>query len=177
METYLLDTNIISDLADAKSDNHPACMARLQAAVRAGDHILLPVMAIAEIEFGLQKGGNPHSEDARRVRDFLRKYPLPLPFDDESVAPYALIRSKVLHLHPQPRKKKRPEEWCDRVTGKELGIDERDLIIASAAVQYNVVLVTDDRNAQMQAIQDAAKALVAEGHHVELRVDNWRRAV
>ena len=173
METYLLDTNIISDLADAESDNHSACMAHLQAAVRAGDHILLPVMAIAEIEFGLRKGGNPQSEDARRVRDFLQKYPLPLPFDDDSVAPYALIRSKVLHLHPQPRKKKRPEEWCDRVTGKELGIDERDLIIASAAVQYNVVLVTDDRNSGMRTIHEASKVLAEEGHHIELRIENW----
>ena len=40
---------------------------------------------------------------------------------------------------------KRPEELVDKTTGKELGIQENDLWIAAIAVQYNLVLVTQDK--------------------------------
>ena len=182
METYLLDTNIISDLADAESYNHPACMARLQAAVRAGDHILLPVMGIAEIEFGLQIGGRPESAQAKELREFLSGYKH-IVFDDNSIESYAPIRAKLFELYGNRKgkrkgfKEKTPEELKDRVTGKELGIDERDLLIASTAVQYNSVFVTDDSNEGMRRIREAADLLAVQGRPTQLRVENWRRTV
>jgi predicted nucleic acid-binding protein len=182
METYLLDTNIISDLANSESDSHPACMAHLQAAVRAGDRILLPVTGIAEIEFGLQIGGRPESVQANEIRKFLSGYQH-IDFDDNSIEPYAPIRAKLFELYGNRKgkrksfKEKTTGELKDRVTGEELGIDERDLLIVSTAVQYNSVFVTDDSNEGMRRIRGAADLLAGQGWPTQLRVDNWRRTV
>jgi predicted nucleic acid-binding protein len=107
METYLLDTNIISDLADATSANHQACMLRLKAAARAKARILLPVMSIAEIEFGLHKGGVPDSENAREIRDFFAQYPLRAFFDNHCVKAYAIIRAKIFQTYGNRRGKRK----------------------------------------------------------------------
>jgi len=181
METYLLDTNIISDFGNEKSEHHAICRARLKAAAEVGATVILPVIAIAEIEFGLQVGGKPDSELARTIRRFLSDFQHEA-FKDSSVEPYALIRSRLFHLHGTSRGKrkgfreKRPEDLQDRVTGKELGIDERDLLIASIAIEYNCVFVTDDSNPGMSRIREAADALAAEGSPTQLRVENWRKA-
>ena len=176
METYLLDTNVISDIAAARG----GALARMNLAAEEGARILLPVVSIAEIEFGLQRGGNPNSEDAQAIRRFFAKY-VHIPFGDDTVEPYALIRAKIFETYGTPKglhkstKEKLPEELKDRTTGKELGIDERDLLIASAAVEFNCVLVTDDRNEGMRRIREAADALAAEGKPTRLRVENWRQ--
>jgi predicted nucleic acid-binding protein len=59
------------------------------------------------------------------------------------------------------------------VTGKELGIDEADLLIASAAVEYNLTLATNDQNAKMRRIAEAATKLKAEGKQVHLTIEYW----
>jgi predicted nucleic acid-binding protein len=181
METYLLDANIISDFGNEKSDYHAICRARLKAAAEAGARVILPVMAIAEIEFGLHVGGMPDSELAQTIRRFFQDFQHEA-FDDGTIEPYALIRAQLFQLHGRRKgkhkgfKEKRPEELRDRVTGKELGIDERDLLIASVAIEYNCVLVTDDSNLGMRRIREAADYLAADGHPTQLRVENWRKA-
>jgi len=181
METYLLDTNIISDFGNEKSECHAICSARLKAAAEAGARVILPVMAIAEIEFGLHVGGMPGSELAQSIRRFFQGFQHEA-FDDGTIEPYALIRAQLFRFHGRHKgkhkgfKEKRPEELRDRVTGKELGIDERDLLIASVAIKYNCVLVTDDSNPGMRRIRETADALAADGQPTQLRVENWRRA-
>jgi predicted nucleic acid-binding protein len=49
----------------------------------------------------------------------------------------------------------------DPVTSRELGIQENDLWIAAQALEYNLVLV---RNDKMDRIRDACE---------ELQVENW----
>jgi len=180
METYLLDTNVISDVSAARGKDDSPCVARLKSAAEKGARILLPVVSIAEIEFGLQLGGKPDSEQAQAIRCFFKEY-IHIPFGDDTVEPYALIRARLFQNHGTPkgtrksRREKRPEELKDRVSGRELGIDERDLLIASAAVQFNCVLVTDDTNEGMRHIREAADTLLAEGKPTRLRVENWRQ--
>ena len=70
-------------------------------------------------------------------------------------------------------REKHPEHLVDRVSGVELEIDEKDLQIAAVAVQHGFLLATVDRNAKMQRIEDAAKALEQQGHGVILRIDDW----
>jgi predicted nucleic acid-binding protein len=172
---YLLDNNVISILARTSDPRCPVVSSRL-AAVGASP-VLLPVIAIAEIEFGMAKAQNPDPKQQADLRSFLTQFPHPLPIDRHTIEPYALIRAELWRRHATPKarghKEKLPEELTDRVTGKELGIDERDLLIASVAVQYNLILATVDRNAGMLRIEEVAAALEARGLPIHLQVDDW----
>jgi len=64
-----------------------------------------------------------------------------------------------------------PEDRFERITGKQLGIDERDLLIASVAIQYGLVLVTADK--KMKPIIDAAQELEFQGKDIHLRWADW----
>ena len=191
MDAYLLDTNIVITGFAEKAPNHKAVLSRLERLRGTGSTIMLPVITIAEIEFGLARLADNSEEtvssdqsasiaqDPLKIREFLSNYPLHLPIDDDTVEPYSLIRAEIFRVHGAPKrdgrsaKKKLPEELLDRVTGKSLGIDERDLLIASVAVQHNMVLVTNDRAEGMRRIHEAADTLCAQGKKTELRVESW----
>jgi predicted nucleic acid-binding protein len=106
-----------------------------------------------------------------------------LGIDDNTVEPYSLLRAQLWRLHGTRKKgkrrytEKRPEELFDRVTGKELGVDERDLLIASVAVQYGLVLATNDQNPGMKRIEEAARRLEEDGKPMHLRIDYWPRPI
>ena len=92
----------------------------------------------------------------------------------------ALIRAQLWRDYGTPKNKKRggykeivPEDLVERVFGKSLGIDERDLLIASIAVQYNLLLATNDQNQGMKRIEEAAQKLEAAGQPIRLRIDSW----
>lgn len=175
VDGYLLDNNIISILA-RPSDSRYATIAERLAAV--GDNpVLLPVIAIAEIEFGMAKAEHPDQKQQAEMRAFFSRFPHALPFDRHTVEPYSLVRAELWRRHATPKKRghkeKLPEELTDRVTGKDLGIDERDLMIASVAIQYNLVLATADRNSGMVRIEEAAAALEERGEPVHLVVQDW----
>ena len=70
-------------------------------------------------------------------------------------------------------KERLPEDLFDRVTGKQLGIDERDLLIASVAAENGLILATGDKNSGMTHIEEAARKLHEEGKSVNLRIEFW----
>ncbi len=155
----LLDNNVISVLASDKDGRRPNTEAHLRAS--SGCQILLPIMAVAEIECGMARVHNPSAEPQRvKVREFLARFPV-LPFDENVVRPYSLLRAKLWEMCGQPagsgREKtlKLPEELCDPVSGNQLGIDERDLQIVSIALAYNLALATLDRETGMLTIEKA----------------------
>jgi len=165
---YLLDTNIISYLARPESPQYNNVKRHLSKLDR-DERVMLPVIAIAEIEFGIAKAGRKLSDELRDVlRKFFESYPLHLGIDDSSVEPYSLVRAE---LWRKSKGGKVLEDRFERVTGKELGIDERDLLIASVAIQYGLVLVTADR--KMKPIIDAARELEMQGEDVYLRWADW----
>lgn len=174
---YLLDNNIISILAQPSNPRHAPVKQRFEAL--GGAPVFLPVIAIAEIEFGMVKTKTPDVAQQAAVRQFFADYPLHLGIDDNTVEPYSLIRSQIWHDHATPRgsgsahKEKQPEGLIDRVSGKSLGIDERDLLIASTAAQYGLVLVTNDNNEGMKRIERAAQSLELAGKSVQLRIEIW----
>jgi predicted nucleic acid-binding protein len=138
---------------------------------------MLPVLAIAEIEFGMAKAENPDVEQRAAMRKFFSDYPLHLGIDDNTVEPYSLLRAELWRLYATKKgrshKETLPEHLFDRITGRELGIDERDLLIVSVAVQYNLIFATADRNHGMLSIERAAGNLEAAGKPVCLRVADW----
>lgn len=177
----LLDNNAISILVSDRDSRRPRALAHLAACAPA--RILLPVIAVAEIESGMAKAANPEAKRQRdAVRDFFRRHEI-LPFEFDTIEKYALLRAKLWHMCGTPKPSGRghlhklPEELCDPVTGKQLGIDERDLQIVSIALQYDLMLATFDRNAAMLRIEQAAADLKADGHAIDLRIDDWTKPV
>ncbi len=165
---YLLDTNIISYLARPKSRQYKNVKTHL---LKLGDDepVMLPVIAIAEIEFGIARAGPKLSDELKDVlRKFFESYPLHLAIDDNTVEPYSLVRAELWRKHGPG---KVPEDLFDKVTGKQLQIDERDLLIASVAIQYGLVLVTADT--KMKPIIDAAQDLEKKGKDVHLERADW----
>jgi predicted nucleic acid-binding protein len=125
------------------------------------------------------RGCGTSPSPTNRLSHELAAYPLHLGIDDNTVEPYSLIRSQIWHDHATPKgggnthKEKQPEDLTDRVSGKSLGIDERDLLIASTAAQYGLVLVTNDSNEGMKRIESAAQKLELDGKPVQLRIELW----
>jgi predicted nucleic acid-binding protein len=171
---YLLDTNVISALADTTRPDHAPSSQRLAAV---GDSlVLLPVMAIGEIEFGMAKAPNVVPHKRVELRSFFAQYPH-LPVDDGTIIPYSLIRAELWRLFAPP-KKRRPEDLLDKVTGKDLGIDEPDLLIASVALEHNLILVTHDEKEGMRRIKEASERVFLRGEFpVQLRTENWSSIV
>ncbi len=180
-DAYLLDTNVICALADANHANHIPVRQHFQQVDP--QIVLLPTMAVAEIEFGMARAANVKPEKREELRQFIRRFEQ-LPFDENAVRPYSIVRAELWKMHGKTRPKGKrlepewveyhPEQLCDKVTGDELGIDEPDLIIASVAMAQNLVLVTNDGRAGMPRVKEAAeKAYQAGLFPVQLRSENW----
>jgi tRNA(fMet)-specific endonuclease VapC len=77
---------------------------------------------------------------------------------------YGSLRARIFEKYaPNERRCRglRPEQLIDLVTSRELGIQENDLWIAAQALEYNLVLVTNDK---MDRIRDVCE---------DLQVENW----
>ena len=176
-DAYLLDTNVICTLADANRAGHAAATSRLQHV--GTDFVLLPSMAVAEIEFGMALAANVRPDKREELRKFIARFDQ-LPFDESCIKPYSVIRAELWRMNATPKsgrpqsskfKEKRPEDLCDKLTGRELGIDEPDLIIASIALAQNLILVTND---DMERVKEAAESTFRNGNFpVQLRTENW----
>jgi predicted nucleic acid-binding protein len=178
-EEYLLDNNIISILIRPGDERYPSIRSKFEALHSSKIH--LPVIAVAEIEFGLEIAP-PGSNEAQVLafREFINRYPK-LGIGVHTIEPYFLLRAQIWRDHATPKKKrngyeeKRPEELEERASGKSLGIDERDLLIAGIAVEYRLVLVTNDQKEGMKRIERAANKLEADGRPIHLRIEYWRK--
>lgn len=172
---YLLDTNIISILVRPQSQKYSVVKSHFSRV--ANELVMLPVIAIAEIEFGMAKVDTPDESQKATLRRFFSDYPLHLGIDDNTIEPYSLVRAELWKLYATPKKRshkeRTPEDLFDRVTGRQLGIDERDVLIASVAIQYNLILATADRNQGMLSIERAAASLEEKDKPVCLRVADW----
>ena len=175
MEGYLLDTNVISLLMRPNDPHYLDVKTRFEEL--GVSPVYLPVIAIAEIEYGMAKAYSPNEQQRNAVRRFFADYPNHLAIDDDTIEPYALIRAQLWRDHATRKgsrhKEKLPEELVHRESGQFLGIDERDLLIASVAAQYGLVLATYDQNIGMKAIDAAGARLKGMGFPVRLRINYW----
>jgi len=180
-DAYLLDTNVICALADANHSGHVPVRQHFQQVDP--QFVLLPTMAVAEIEFGMGLAPNIKPEKRQELRQFIRRFEQ-LPFDENCVRPYSVVRAELWRMHATARQRgkrilyyeKHPEQLCEKVTGSELGIDEPDLIIASVAMSQNLVLVTSDTKAGMNRVREAAEQVYRGGlFPIQLRTENWLR--
>ena len=175
MEGYLLDTNVISILMRSNDPRYLYVKAKFEEL--GASPVYLPVIAIAEIEYGMAKADSPNEQQQNAVRRFFAEYPNHLGIDDDTIEPYAMIRAQLWREHATRKgskhKEKLPEELVHRESGKLLGIDERDLLIASVAAQYGLVLATFDKKSGMMAIDAAGAKLERMGFSIRLRINYW----
>ena len=114
METvdgYLLDTNIISILARPSDAKYPGISANFQA-IHQGP-VFLPVIAIAEIEFGMMLSSASNEEQKRALRNFFAQYPHHLPIDDNTIEPYAMIRAQLWREHGTRKRRRYGDPMLD----------------------------------------------------------------
>ena len=81
--------------------------------------------------------------------------------DIHTFEPYSDLRAALFKKYSHKDRRGRltakwPEELRDRTSSKELGIQENDISIAAQAIQYNLVLITDE---YMRRLKDVSKAL------------------
>lgn len=148
MDTYLLDTNLVSVLYDARRPNHQAVRQAITA-LNPQSPQLVSAITIAELRFGLalsKAAGQPlaHIEACierateHRLADVGRY----------TAEAFADVKSSVAlqRLDVRRRIPRWVEGWVDRVTAELLQIDEHDLWIAAQAIERNYVVITGDQD-------------------------------
>jgi tRNA(fMet)-specific endonuclease VapC len=169
MNGYLLDTNAASILWDAWHSYHKGIKAFLQNISQSP--IWISVVVLAEIEYGLKIAPRLDTNRQNDVRKEMAKFLLVLDLDKHTVASYSDLRAELFKKYsPKDRKgrltAKRPEDLIDRTTAKELGVQENDIWIAAQAIQYDLILVTED---YMQRL-----VKVSENRDYPLRIARWK---
>jgi tRNA(fMet)-specific endonuclease VapC len=155
MDGFLLDTNAASVLWDQRHKEHLRLREFLQKFEEAPTWI--STVVLGEIEYGLKTA--PHMDEDRQdeVRRQMARFPRVLDVSKHTVGPYSDLRAALFRLYsPKDRRgrltAKRPEELWEGTSAKELGVQENDLWIAAQAIQYNLVLVTEDHMRRIQEV-------------------------
>lgn len=146
MDTYLLDTNVVSVLYDAGRPNHLAVRNAL-AALDQNAPQLVSVLTIGELRFGLALARAAGRSVAHIEACIERTEEHPLAEVGRHTADaFGYVKSSVALQRTDIRRcqVRWVEAWSDRVTGERLHIDENDLWIAAQAVERNLVVVTSD---------------------------------
>ena len=148
MDTFLLDTNLVSALYDSRHAKHAAAVGAV-GALPSGAAQLVSVITIGEVRFGLalsRAAGQPlaHIETCLARSE---SHPL-AQVTRHTAEAFANVKSSVAlaRLDVQRRAPRWVEVWSDRVTGEKLQIDENDLWIAAQAIERNYVVLTSDQD-------------------------------
>jgi tRNA(fMet)-specific endonuclease VapC len=169
MDGFLLDTNAASILWDERHKEHQKLREFLQRVKDAPTWI--STVVLGEIEYGLKTAPQMDEDLQGDVRRQMALFPRVLDVTKHTVEPYSDLRAALFRLHsPRDRKgrltAKRPEELWESTSAKELGLQENDLWIAAQAIQYNLVLITEDH---MRRVQEVSTTL-----EYPLQLASWK---
>lgn len=147
MDSYLIDTNVISVLYDPSRPNYHTVLTAISS-LNPDDAKLVSVVTIAELKFGLslvRATGGPTTTIEACVRS-AEAHPLAT-INKHTAEAYADIKSSVAkaRLNLSKRKVRWVESWPDKVTGQLLQIDESDLWIAAQALERNYMVLSADK--------------------------------
>lgn len=162
METYLLDTTVLSIYLDPTHKFHAEKKEALDALPRDA-HRYISAVAFGELAFGVNLAaavGKGHAPTLQKMIDDARTFAT-LDISHHTATEYAELKSlmAVKYLSKVLRKD-RPkyiDDWIDKATGKALGIDENDLWMCAQARERELVFVTADK--KIERIQDADSEL------------------
>lgn len=147
-DVFLADTNVVSMLWDELHNDHDVAWDFLRSYPDAS--VYISVITLGELEYGLQTAPRIDAKRQIMIRDQMKAFPLVLNITRHTINHYAEMRAALFRRF-SPRDKrgrltaKVPEDLVDCTTGRELGIDENDLWIASLAVERNLVFLSRDK--------------------------------
>jgi tRNA(fMet)-specific endonuclease VapC len=147
MDGYLLDTNAVSILWNARHLEHDTVKAFF--ANVSQSPMWMSTVALAEIEYGLKIAPKMDIDSQNQIKREMSKCPQVLDIDRHTIGPYSDLRAELFKKYSPRNRRGRlrvkwPEDLIERTSAKELGVQENDIWIAAQAIQYNLILVTDD---------------------------------
>ena len=148
MDTYLLDTNLVSVLYDARRPNYNAVRQAI-AALPAEAAQLVSVVTVGELRFGLELARAAGQTLTHIEACLVQSETHPLSEVTRHTADaFATVKSSIALARVDIRRRvpRWVEGWADRVSGQLLQIDENDLWIAAQAFERNYVVVTCDKD-------------------------------
>lgn len=164
MDAYLLDTNILEYWYNPNRSEHKHVKKHIES-LGEGTPLWISILTLGEIEYGHRLSPNPDPKAQEQYLEFINeRIPYVVEIDRHTVGFYGEMRARLFEkFAPKEKRKKglRPEELVDPITAKELGIQENDLWITAQAIQYDMVLVTNDKMNQICKVMP------------DLRVENW----
>ena len=126
---------------------------------------MVSAITLGEIEYGLRVVSQDSTAWQEALRDLVdRRLPMVLDISKATCMYYGLLRARLFEKYaPRHRRRRglRPEQLIDPVTSRELGIQENDLWLAAQALEFNLVLATNDA---LERIREVCE---------ELQVENW----
>jgi len=169
MDGYLFDTNAVSALWNARHPEHNTVKTFFASVSQSP--VWLSTVVLGEIEYGIKITPEIDIDSRDQVRREMSKHPFILDIDKHTIGPYSDLRAELFKkFSPRDRRGrltvKWPEDLIDRTSAKELGIQENDIWIAAQAIQYNLILVTDD---YMQRLVE-----ISENLDYPLRIARWK---
>ena len=165
-DSYLLDNNIFSALCDGEHPKHSQAEDFLREIGK--DFVFVPYIVIAEVRYGcnvvFKKDIQRQNNIEKYIKGFERSAYTYKAIGKHTITPYSQIRAKLFRKYgtkdaKQRIKEKLPEDLMDISKSKSLGIDENDLWICAIALEYNLVLVTNDK---MTRIKEVAMEIAKE---------------
>lgn len=146
MDTYLLDTNLVSVLYDSGRPTHLAVRGTL-AGLDPNAPQLVSAVTIGELRYGLalsRAAGRPLTHIEACI-ERTEEHPL-AEVGRHTAEAFGYVKSSIAlqRVDILRRIPRWVEAWSDRVTGQLLQIDENDLWIAAQAVERNLVVLTSD---------------------------------
>jgi tRNA(fMet)-specific endonuclease VapC len=164
VQGYLLDTNIVAFWFDPNRPQHARVEEHIQGLPQ-DVPLMISAVTVGEIEYGFRVVSEDDSSQQTAFRAFIaQQLPTVLPVSKMACTYYGLLRARLFERYA-PREKRRrglrSEQLVDPVTSLELGMQENDLWLAAQAVEFNLVLVTNDALHHIREVFE------------ELRVENW----
>ena len=164
MQGYLLDTNIVSYWYDESRPQHERVKQRIEELPQETP-LMISAITLGEIEYGLWVVLEDNATWQEAFREFVdRRLPMVLGISKTTCTSYGMLRARLFEKYaPRERRRRalRPEQLIDPVTSRELGIQENDLWLGAQALEFNLVLASNDA---MERIRDTCN---------ELQVENW----
>lgn len=170
MDGYLLDTNAANVFWDSKHRDNLNIRNFLKQ--NADAPIWISIIVFGEIEYGLKIRSGLDEDSKKVVRSKMVSFsPYLLDIDKHTIEPYSDLRAALFQRYSPKDKRARlkakwPEDLVDRASAKELGVQENDIWIAAQAIQYNLVLITND---YMRRLEEVSKQL-----SFPLQLASWR---
>ena len=166
MRDYLLDTNIWSDWYDPEKRDY--VIERFREKEREGSKLHLSVVVLGEAYYGYEVLTPKEKRELGDIVGFVSgQMPEVIGVDRHVSKIYGKLRAGLFEKYaPRPLRKKgmRPEQLVDPCTSLELGIQENDLWIVAQAINWGLVLATNDK--KMKPIWEVAGD--------DLLVETWK---